>query len=205
MRDITQDMKDQLESSSVQAHLLADFYFDSGFIGMWTGYGNLTWNGNDYSGGGNFINVSSIDETQELQAKNLVCSLNGIPSNLLATALSENIKNRSMRLYLATVDTTRRIALEDDSGVVLTEDGDYVLLENNLVDSPYPIFSGLMDVVEFTDNGDTADIRLSVENILFKGQRAKTSRYTHEEQIRRFPDDMGLEFINRLQDREIVW
>ena len=151
------------------------------------------------------VGVSAISETQDLEAKGLVFTLNGIPSNLIGTVLTENLKNRTARLYLATVTTGAHILTEDQPGAIQTEDGGYFLLENTLVNSPYRIFSGLMDVVEFTDNGETSDIRLSVENVLYLGQRAKVSRYTHEEQIRRFPDDMGLEFINLLQDREIVW
>ena len=62
-----------------------------------------------------------------------------------------------------------------------------------------------MDVIEFTDTGDTADLRLSVENILITGQRTKISRYTAEQQKAKYPNDKGLDFINQLQDKSIVW
>lgn len=205
MRDLTPEMVAEFSGQSVQPVLMAEFFFDSQTIGMFTGYGTLQWGDKEFLGGGNFIGLSPMEETQELEAKGVVLSLNGIPSNLVALALNENVKNRPVRIYLASIDTQRRVATEDEPGAVLTEGGDYVLLENNLIDSPYQIFSGLMDVMEFADSGDTADIRVTAENILLIGQRAKLSRYTDEEQRKRFPDDRGLEFINRLQDREIVW
>lgn len=182
-RDITNDMATEFSGGGVTPALLGEFNFDSGTIGMWTGIGTITWNGIDFLGGGNLIGVSPIEETQDLEAKGLVVSLNGISSTLVALSLTEELKNRTFRLYLAGVN---------DQTLAIT-------------DEPYRIFSGLMDTIEFTDNGETANIRLRLENILYIGQRSKIARYTDEEQRKRFPGDKGLEFINRLQDREIVW
>ncbi|GAB3282689.1 hypothetical protein GCM10027347_59070 [Larkinella harenae] len=205
MRNITQDMIDEFSGPTVAPALLGEFYFDSGFIGMWTGIGTLTWGDRQFLGGGNFIGISPVNETQDLQAKGITLSLNGIPSSLISLSLNERSRGRPFRLFLASVSSTRRVATEQEPGVVLTEDGGVVLLENQLIDSPYRIFSGLMDVIEFTDNGQTADIRMSVENALIIGQRAKVGRYTPEDQKKRFPGDKGLDFINQLQDKSIVW
>lgn len=205
MRNITQEMIDEFSGPAVRPVFMGEFYFDSGYIGMWTGFGTLEWSGKEYLGGGNFIGLSPVTETQDVQAKGIVLSLNGIPSSLISLALLERSRGRKFNLYLASVSTTRHVATEDEPGVVLTEDGGAVLLENQLIDSPYRIFSGLMDVMEFTDNGQTADIRLSVENTLIIGQRSKIGRYTPEDQKKRFPGDKGLDFIPQLQDKSIVW
>lgn len=199
-------MVTEVTSRNVSPVLMAEMYFDSGTIGMWTGVGTLTWGDKTFFGGGNLIGVSPIEETQELQAKGLTATLNGISSTLIALALLEKIRGRPFRLYLGIVDSRQYVATEDEPGRVMIEDGSgYVLLENSLVDSPYRIFSGLMDYMEFTDNGKTADIRLYVENILIVGQRAKIGRYTNEDQRKRYSGDKGLEFINQLQDKEVVW
>lgn len=188
MRDLTDDMASEISEASIVPHLLAVFEFESGTIGMWTGIGQITWNGTTFHGGGDLIGVSPIQETQELQAKNLTLTLNGISSSLVATSLTENVKNRPLRIYLGFVNPEG----PDSDG-------------NIFIDDPYRIFSGLMDTFEFTDDGNKANIRLSVENILLIGQRSKISRYTDEDQRIKFPGDLGLQFINRLQDREIVW
>lgn len=206
MRNISADMIAEYSSGSVNPILMAELFFDSGTLRMWTGFGVLTYNGDDYFGGGNFIGISSVEETQDLEAKGIVATLNGIPTSLINIALAERSRGRPFRLYLASVTTRRYVATEDDPGAILLEDGDgYILLENQLVDSPYRIFSGLMDVMEITDNGEDANIRLSVENALIIGRRAKVRRYTSEDQKKRFPNDKGLDFINQLQDKEIVW
>lgn len=206
MRPISADMINEYSSPQVRPILMAEFLFDSATVGMFTGYGTLNWAGKEFLGGGEFINVSTIEETQDLVAKGAVFNLNGVDTSLISLALSENIKNRHVRLYLAASSVTSRVATEDEPGAVLVEDGDgYVVLENTLVDSPYRLFSGLMDIIEINESGSTCDITLSAENILYRGQRSKILRYTQEEQKQRFPLDKGLDFIDRLQDREIVW
>lgn len=206
MRNLTPAMAAELSASSVQAVILAEMYFDSGFIGIWGGYGTLTWGEKQYIGAGNLLNISSIDETQDLQAKGIVATLNGIPGTLIALALTERSRGRKFRAYLASVSSQSYVATEDEPGRVMLEDGSgYVRLENNLVDSPYRIFAGFMDTMEFSDNGQDAIIRLAVENILIIGQRNKVSRYTPEDQRKLYPNDKGLELINQLQDKEVIW
>lgn len=205
MRNLTPQMASEISSRNLSPVLMAELFFDTNPLRMWTGIGSLFWQGNEFFGGGNFIGISPIEETQDTIAKGIVASLNGIPSTLISLALAERCRGRPFRLYLAVVDNRQYIATEDD-GVVQLEDGSgNVLLENQFIDSPYRIFSGLMDFMEFTDNGQTADIRLSVENILITGQRPKIRRYTPEDQKKYFQQDRGFDFINQLQDKEIVW
>lgn len=208
--NITQQMVDEYASGHVKPIILAELYFDSGTIYVFSGLGTLDFNGNTYLGGGKFIGCSAPKETQDTQANGIVCSLNGVDSSLIATSLQEKSRGRPFRLYLGAISTTQYLITEDtvdpdNPYYVLTEDGYKILLENQLVDAPYRIFSGLMDVMEFTDDGVQGDIKLAVENILIIGQRAKIGRYTNEDQTRRFPNDKGLSLINQLMDKSIVW
>lgn len=206
MRNISVDLINEYTAQSVRPAYLAELYFDSGTLRLWTGYGELNWMGNTFFGGGNLIGISPIEETQDIEAKGLVATLNGIPSNIIALTLLERARGRKFKLYLATVSSTSRIATEDEPGAVLVEDGNgYIILENNLITTPYRFFTGLMDVIEMTDNGETAFLRLSIENALIVGRRAKVRRYTKEDQKTYYPNDDGLNFINQLQDKELVW
>lgn len=206
MRNLTPEMVGEIISNNVSPIIMAEMFFQSGTIGMWTGLGTLQWDNRTFFGLGNFIGVSPIEETQDIVAKGIVVTLNGIPSTTISLALNERFRGRPFRLYFGSVSTRRYIATEDTPGAVELEDGSgYVLLENQLVNSPYRIFSGLMDTMEFTDTGETADIRLSVENILIIGQRNKIRRYTKEDQRKQYPLDKGLDLINQLQDKELVW
>ncbi len=120
MRNLTTDMQDALSASNVRPAILAELFFDSGTVRLWTGIGTLNWGNRQFLGGGSLVSISQITENQGLEATGIVASLNGIPSNLIGTVLSENQRGRSFRLYLGVVET---------SGDVLTEDGGNVLLE----------------------------------------------------------------------------
>lgn len=206
MRNISSDFADEFTQPSVAPALLAELYFEGGTLRMWTGFGDLIWNGETFTGGGNFITISAIEETQELVAKGIVCSLNGVPTSNIALALSERPRGRPFRLYLGIITSRGHIAKEDDDGVIELEDGSgFIQLENGLFDTPYRIFSGLMDVIEITDNGDDCILRLSVESILITGQRTKLSRYTDNDQKKLYSSDDGLNLVNQLQDKQLVW
>lgn len=205
MRNLPQEIADEYAAGHVQPVLMIEMYFDESTLRMFTGYGMMEFGGEDYYGMGNFIGISPIEETQDTTARGVVVSLNGIPSSLLSVTLLSRSRGRPFRMYLSYINTKQSVATEDEPGIVLTESGDRVLLENQVVGNPYRIFSGLMDVIEFNDNGKDAFLRLSVENALIVGQRPKLRRYTKEDQRKVYPSDKGLEFINSLQDKEVVW
>ncbi len=166
--------------------LLGEFRFDSGIIGMWTGYGNLEYNGVNYSGGGNLVNVSAYEETLDLQAKGLTLTLSGVSSDMIEIAENEPYQGRVFKLRLALVD----INLSPLTSSVIAS---------------YPLFSGIMDVMDTQDNAENSIIQLSVENVLTLLSRTKTRRYTDQDQKSRYPDDEGLSFIAQLQDKSLVW
>lgn len=163
MRNLTPEMGLSVSAVNMTPALMAELYFDSGTVYIWSGVGTLRWGEKQYIGGGNLIAISEVKENQGLEATGLIATLNGIPSNLIGTVLSENQRGRPFKLYLGAVTET---------GDVLTEDGDNVLLEwaSNLVteddediiteagDSLYaegalPIFLGFDEFI--TEDGDT--------------------------------------------------
>lgn len=185
MRDISANMASEFEGRNALPILLAQLEFDSETLYMWSGLGDLVWDGNTYTGAGSLINISTVQENQNLEAQGIVCSLSGVPSTLLAVALQERSRGRPFRLWLGAID-------EGNS-------------PRALIDEPYRIFTGLMDVMEISDDGEAAIIRLSVESSMLTARRAKIQRYTSEDQKKTYPTDLGLDFINQLQDKEVVW
>lgn len=205
MRNLPEEIASEFSDSHVYPVILIDMFFDEETLRMFTGYGMVEFQGEDYYGMGNFIGISPIEETQDTTARGAVVSLNGIPSSILSVTLSARCRGRPFRMYLSYINTKQSIATEEEPGIVLTETGERVLLENQAVGTPYRIFAGLMDVIEFSDTGNEAFVRLSVENALIIGQRPKVRRYTKEDQRKSYPSDAGLDLINSLQDNEIVW
>lgn len=191
MRDLSAEMIAEFEGAAIKPALIAELQFDSETLRLWTGMGFLDWNGEQYYGGGNLIALSPFDETQKLEAKGIVCSLSGIPTTSISLALNERTRGRPFRMWLACVDDT-----PDSSGIISPK---------NLIFTPYRVFTGLMDVMEWGDDGKSGTLRLSVESSMLLGQRNKISRYTAEEQKKLYPTDLGLDGIPQLQDKEVVW
>ena len=188
-RDLTVDMVTELTASSIAADsdgpkvaLLAVMQFDSGTLRMWSGYGNIVWDGETFTGGGNLIGISAVQETQDLKANGITMSMSGIPSDQIALALNERSRGRPFQMYLAMV--------ADD---------------NTIVTDPYRLFTGIMNVIGANDTGQTSSLTLSVENRLIVGQRSKVRRYTSEDQKKTYSTDEGYDLINQLQDKEVVW
>lgn len=205
MRNLPEDIEEEYTGRYITPVVLIEMMFSSGPLRLWTGVGDLMFEGNQYTGAGNFIGTSPIEETQDIQAKGIVATLNGMNQALVALALAENCRGRPFRMYLSYITKNQAIEVESGDDLVETEDGGLVLLELQAIGTPYKIFSGLMDYIEGTDTGRDSTLRLNVENVLIIGQRSKIARYTSEDQRRRFPDDKGLDMINQLQDKEVVW
>jgi len=173
--------------ASTTAPQLSPFFatsldFDAGTVRYWTGYGTITIGSATYAGLGAFSSISTIEETEDLSARGLTIDLTGIPNDLVAAALNEPYQGRTAAVRFGTLNA--------DTGAVIES---------------ITIFSGRMDTMAISNDGKSANIGVSVESKLVDFQRTRESRYTHEEQLRRYPADMGLEYVAGLQDKVIYW
>jgi hypothetical protein len=184
MREIDPDLIAELGAPVLRPIYMARLFFDAQTVNVWSGYGDLLWDGNTYLGVGHLGGISPVGETQENQAKGIVVTLSAQQSDI-ALALNEKCRGRAFRLYLGALKD------QDSSGV--------------LVGNPYRLFAGIMDTMEITLGGDMMEIRLSVENAMIIGQRSKPRRYTSQDQRQYFPGDAGLDLINALKDASLTW
>ena len=180
-RDITTAMNNQLTATELEPFFAVDIAFDGGSLRLWTGYGDITFDSITFTGAGDILNIAQITETSEIQATGVTIGLSGIPSSLIASALTESYQGRAVKIYFGTLS----------SGSVVAD--------------PYVIFSGRLDVMNIDDSGDTCDITLQAENRLIDLDRPRSRRYTSEDQKIDYPTDKGLEFIADLQDKQIIW
>jgi hypothetical protein len=194
---------DALDDDVVYPFFAVELNFDgSDVLRLWTGVGTLNVQGVDWTGAGTLLNVSSIEETTEIAAKGATLSLTGIPSEVLSLALSTPYQGRTCKIYFGLFKAARII--KEDSSFLLLEDGSKIYLED-LNSGFTEIFTGYMDQMDIEELPETSTIHLKVENKLVDLERARVARYSSSYQKSIYPSDFGLDLVESIQDKEIVW
>jgi hypothetical protein len=181
-RDLTAAFTTAITAGTVRPILLMEGQFDGGTLRFWTGYGDLTWDGQTWTGSGDLLKVDPAEETQNVEAPGAAFSLTGIKSSLISTALSDDFQGRPARIWFGQLD---------DSGSVISD--------------PVLIFSGKMDEMPITEDPENPEIHLTAENDLVILNKSRERRYTHEDQQIDYSGDKFFEFVPSLQDLEITW
>jgi hypothetical protein len=181
-RNLDTSLKTALQADVVLPRLLIKADFDSGTVYLWSGNGDLSWDGQTWSGASSLLHVTSMEEGTEIKANGTNIVLSGIPSDMLSLALSEQYQGRSVVIYLGAIDSS-----------------------NTFVTDPIILFRGFMDIMSINESAETATIGVTVENRLIDFERPRVFRYTSEDQKIKYPDDLGFDFVNDLQDKKIRW
>ena len=203
-RDLSTVTLENIEDDVVYPFFAVELLFDGdNTLRMWTGQGTLVLeDGTEWVGLGNLLDVSAIEETSEMAVKGATLTLSGVPSEVLSLALSEPYQGRVCNIYFGTFSTGK--VLQESGSFILLQDGSKIVLEATKTGFNQ-LFSGYMDQMNISDGGETSTIELMVENRLIDLERARVARFTSGYQKSLYPDDLGLDFIEDLQDKDIVW
>lgn len=180
-RSITSGLNTEVTASELEPIFLVDLEFDSGALYFWTGTRPLTYNSNEYIGGGRLLNISPIVETNDVRAVGVNLSMSGLPTDLISIALTEAYQGQPVKIRFAALS----------SGAIVAD--------------PYLIFDGRMDVLTIDDAGDAATISLAAESRLIDLERPRLRRYTPQDQKIDHPTDTGLDYVPVIQDVSIQW
>lgn len=181
-RDLTAGMLAEVTAQVMRPCVLFEGEFEGGTVRLWSGLGDLTWNGEVWTGAGNLLGVSAVEETTAVVANGVTVSLSGIPVEFRSAAIEGARQGKPGRLWLGALDA---------SGA--------------LVADPYLLFAGRLDVPEITFGGETFEITITYESRLIDLTRPREWRYTHEAQQVLFPGDLGFEFVTTIQDKAVWW
>jgi len=202
-RDLSTETVENIEAPVVKPFFAAELNFFSETIRMWTGQGTLVLDdGTQWLGLGQLLSISSIEETAEMAVKGATVSLSGIPSEVLSLALSEPYQGRVCKIYFGTISTGALI--QQSGSYILMQDGSKILVETG-EKSLNELFSGYMDQMNIEEGSEASTIEMSVENKLIDLERARVARYTSGYQKSVYPNDLGMDFLEDLQDRQIPW
>lgn len=181
-RDISSGFQTEIEAKELSPIILIKAEFDSGDLRFWTGYGEITFDSEVYTGSGDLVKMNRVEETQSLSANNVAFELSGVPSSLISIALTEDYQGRTVTAWFGALDNN-----------------------GSIIADPYQIFSGFMDVMNIQDDGESATITVNSESELIVLKEAKERRYTPEDQKQDYPSDEGLDFVPLIQDIELTF
>lgn len=185
-RDLTPAIITALGQAVIRPAILVDLDTASGHVRLWSGLGSFVWLGNTFTGVGKLGTISAIGETRDIRSQGIKLTLSGIPSDMISVALNDALPGLSVNVWIA--------MFTDPNGSPPT---------STMIVDPYLAFSGLTDSIDLVDGGDTSTIEIAAESELIRLQQANETRYTHEDQQRRFPGDLGFEFQEQLQELNI--
>ena len=180
-RDIHATVVAELNEPAVKYIVMVDLRFDSGSLCFNSSLRSYSYDGKTFLGAGNLGTVSAVQEGTELSPSTCDITLSGVNTAALSAILGEEYINRRVLIYVAFLD-------DDDA----------------IIETPFILFDGLMDSVSVS-YGRSSAIRIGVRDRLSTWSRDKQRLLTDAEQKSRHPTDKGLEFVNPIADREIVW
>ena len=172
----------QLTADVSEPFLAVKAEFDTDEIRVWTGVDDISLNSETYTGAGSLLNVSRVDETNELNSEGVSIGLSYMDATVLDHALTENYQNRPVTIFMG-----------------FTTGG------TNNIKGYLTVFKGRMINMSINDTPDGASIMLSAENRLIDLATPRGYRYTHQAQDHLFSGDLGVQYIQKIQDKEITW
>jgi len=184
-RTIISSILSKLDDAEVYPFYAIDLLFDTTPVYAWTGHGDITLNGTQtYTGVGELLQISDVQESQDISAKGLTLKLSGIPSDLLSYALNTAYQGRLCNVYLGFMESWESPSTS----------------RNTML-----IFTGYMDQMTIDEGPETSTITTSVESRLIDLERPRTRRYTTENQKQRHSGDLAFDFVESLQNLRLQW
>lgn len=181
-RSISSSLNSALTDKVVKPILLVEAQLDEGTVYLWNGIGNLVWQSATWTGAGAIMNVGTVEEQVGLKATGTNIQLNGIPAEYISMALQADYQGRKIIMRVGALDGN-----------------------NDIIADPVVVFSGRIDVMNVTESGDISVVGITIENRLIDFERPRVRRYTDQDLKIDYPDDLGLQHVAAIQNKDLVW
>jgi len=181
-RTITGATKTASEADQFSPILFLELDFTSGFIRLNSTVSDFTFLSNVFTGVGDLGEISTVSEKGDIESTSITVGLTGVPSTFISTALNEDYQGRSGKLWLGFIDS---------AGVLIVD--------------PTLIFSGRMDTMPIVIGGNDNKVQITIESRLSDLFRPRIRRYNNADQQERYTGDKGMEFVEQMVEKELIW
>jgi hypothetical protein len=165
----------------VRRTMAVDLDFASGPVRYVSLPADITIAGATFLGVGALGSVAVVEEGADLRSYGLVVSLTGIPRDMVALALLQSYQGRRGTVWEVPLDANWQPVAD-----------------------PTVIFRGRMDQMDVT-LGETASVRVRLENRLTDWDRPRVRRFTDEDQRAAHPTDRFFEFVSATAEKDLIW
>ena len=209
-RGLPNEISVSAQAPTVRPFFAVELLFDSpNELRFWTGVGDITYDGDVYTGSGNLMQISEIQESSDVAARGATITMSGIPSNLISLALDEDYQHRIAKIkfgiFTESVSSDSELLINDSDFLLLNDAGDRLLIGYDSTITMVDLFVGRMDQMSIDEGPNTSTIALTIESKLIDLERPRVRRYTDASQQSRFPGDRAFEFVTRLQDESLTF
>lgn len=148
---------------------------------VWSGVGNLVWNGSTFTGIGSLGKISDISEGTGVRADGVTLTLSGLDPIWLGESLTDVQIGAPATVWFGN------------------------MVNGQMIGTPYQIFHGTVDRPIISGSGNTVSIALELENRLANLSRASNRRYTSADQRLYYPNDIAFGWVEQLNDLALRW
>src|SRR3990167_3205639 len=100
-RNFTAAMDAAILAGTVRPTLFYEGEFASSqFLRLWTGVGQIDWDGHTWTGGGHLLGITPLEERRDVKAIGFTVSVSGMPSANISLALASVRQNKTGNLWL---------------------------------------------------------------------------------------------------------
>lgn len=160
--------------------IAAKLNLKSGVTRAHTGIGNLIIAGEVYQGVGSLGSIEPVTESNSTSPQQLILSLSGFDSLLIADVMNERSRGRDVSLML----------------VALGVDGKPALAEI--------IFAGQISNIGVT-TGNNNEVAVTVSNRFERWSQGLPDRFTDESWVKRHNGDRIFRYVAQMAERAIYW
>lgn len=189
-RQVSPAISTVLDSNHLNLAFLLELNLDGGSAYLWSGEGDLNWDGKTWKGVGALGSISAITEDTELADARIKAYLSHVPIENMPDFVEEftlnNPVGRPFQIHI--------VFFNDDTSV------------NDVL----PLTAGFIDGLniferggDFAENIGGIELTLASESALLGLKRV--FRFTDQHQQSLFPGDRGLEFVTDTNLGEIRW
>jgi len=173
---LTSPQQTELEKPVTRVIYFIEFQFTSGTQRLSTFNQPITWGGYEWSGFGQVMEISNVDEVDGVDPRSLTFTLNS-RAEWLASAIGPvtEYRGRPVKMYMAPMDES------------------FVL-----VGTPVLAWSGYMDTSAIGFSGQEGSIQIKCETAAYQLKRRPTYRINAAQHKKSYPTDTGFDYLNDL-------